>query len=588
MRSIRKTTTRARRADRRRRRRQRRPSTSARAAAARGAPSVDPARENRGFAADVQPRHRARRPGDDVVLLNTDVVARARLARAPAVRRLPRAPRSGIVGPKLLYPDGRIQSAGSYRNLGAPEWFDHRYRFKAAAHPAGEHHRARCSASTGACMYVKRDGARRRSAARRALRDGLRGRGLLPARLGGGLRGRYYAPRATLAHLESQTAARRSRASASWPRRRASGSAGARCFDGRDVRTPDGRLRVVYVTEDTGVGGGHRDIFEHLNRLAARGHDVELFSLGEQPDWFDARGAGAHVRGLRRAARDALAPSDAIKVATWWNTGAARSGCASVARGIAGLLRPGHRDVLLPRRRRRCRPHVLAGYRQEFRYMTISGLEPRPPARAGPRRRRWSRPASTSRPSARWTTCARRDDMLLALGRTNPLKNLPLTIDAGGRSASRGPELCLFGIEPELGPRARRALRRAPERRGRQRAVQRGDGVRADLDARGLLPAAAGGDGDRRRGRLHRRARQPRLLRRRRELPDARADGRVGQRRDRAGCSSDPRAARAARARRDRDGGATTPGSGGSTSSRRSSRALARLRAPRRCAAPRG
>ena len=43
---------------------------------------------------------------------------------------------------------------------------------------------------------------------------------------------------------------------------------------------------MIYVTEDTGVGGGHRDIFEHLNRLQARGHSVALYSLGGPPDWF--------------------------------------------------------------------------------------------------------------------------------------------------------------------------------------------------------------------------------------------------------------------------------------------------------------
>ena len=52
--------------------------------------------------------------------------------------RLPRADDIGIVGPKLLYPDNRIQSAGSYRNLGAPEWFDHRYRFRPADARPGE------------------------------------------------------------------------------------------------------------------------------------------------------------------------------------------------------------------------------------------------------------------------------------------------------------------------------------------------------------------------------------------------------------------------------------------------------------------
>jgi glycosyltransferase involved in cell wall biosynthesis len=45
---------------------------------------------------------------------------------------------------------------------------------------------------------------------------------------------------------------------------------------------------------------------------------------------------------------------------------------------------------------------------------------------------------------------ARRQDMVLALGRSNPLKNLPLTLDAWRALGEPRPELCLFGIEPEL------------------------------------------------------------------------------------------------------------------------------------------
>jgi glycosyltransferase involved in cell wall biosynthesis len=49
----------------------------------------------------------------------------------------------------------------------------------------------------------------------------------------------------------------------------------------------------------------------------------------------------------------------------------------------------------------------------------------------------------------------RREDIVLALGRSNPLKNLPLTIEAWHALAERPeldgrPQLCLFGFEPEL------------------------------------------------------------------------------------------------------------------------------------------
>jgi glycosyltransferase involved in cell wall biosynthesis len=44
----------------------------------------------------------------------------------------------------------------------------------------------------------------------------------------------------------------------------------------------------------------------------------------------------------------------------------------------------------------------------------------------------------------------RRDDMVLALGRANPLKNLPLTLAAWRALPDPRPELYLFGIEPDV------------------------------------------------------------------------------------------------------------------------------------------
>jgi glycosyltransferase involved in cell wall biosynthesis len=97
----------------------------------------------------------------------------------------------------------------------------------------------------------------------------------------------------------------------------------------------------------------------------------------------------------------------------------------------------------------RARHAVLDSYRPEFRYMTISS---------------WSRERlrelgldaelippgldlETFRPRA---DVARRDHMVLALGRSNPLKNLPLTLAAWQALKEPRPELCLFGIEPNL------------------------------------------------------------------------------------------------------------------------------------------
>ncbi len=111
--------------------------------------------ENAGFAANVNRGLRASGDEADVVVLNSDVEARpgwlACLQYAAS-----QEPDVGIVGAQLLYPDGRIQFGGTVRNRDAPEWFDHRYRFK----PEGwgpARHAGPALAVTGACMYVRRE-----------------------------------------------------------------------------------------------------------------------------------------------------------------------------------------------------------------------------------------------------------------------------------------------------------------------------------------------------------------------------------------------------------------------------------------------
>jgi GT2 family glycosyltransferase len=93
--------------------------------------------------------------GHDIVVMNNDVAAHAGWLEALQHTAADQV-QAGVIGPMLLYPDGRIQAAGAHRNLGAPEWFDHRYRFTPARFgPALVEWDA--LAVTGACMYVRRE-----------------------------------------------------------------------------------------------------------------------------------------------------------------------------------------------------------------------------------------------------------------------------------------------------------------------------------------------------------------------------------------------------------------------------------------------
>ena len=397
---------------------------------------------NRGFAANVNRGLRATASERDVVVLNSDVEALPGWLECLQYAAY-RDADVGIVGGQLLYPDGRIQFGGTVRNRDAPEWFDHRYRFKPGDWgPAAQTSPA--LAVTGACMYVRREVIERVGELDEDYPMAYEDVDYCLRAWQAGYSVRYF-PIARLVHHESVTrgtdVGERERESQRLFWERWSGF-----FDARSVGADDGRLRIVYVTEGTGVGGGHRDIFEHLNRLSERGHDVSLYTLGEEPEWF-ALHAPVHSFPDYDALVAALAPLQAIKVATWWMT-APPVWRASVARGIPVYFVQDIETSYYPDHEQ-ARHAVLDSYRPEFRYMTISswnrerlrelGLDAEliPPGID----------LDTFRPRA---DVARRQDMVLALGRSNPLKNLPLTLDAWRALPEPRPELCLFGIEPEL------------------------------------------------------------------------------------------------------------------------------------------
>jgi GT2 family glycosyltransferase len=409
---------------------------------------------NTGFAANVNRGLRAADRALDVVVLNSDVVARRHWLDVLQYSAL-ETPGVGIVGAKLLYRDGRIQFAGTVRNPAAPQWFDHRYRFRPARFgPASVP--GPVLAVTGACMYISR-----------VLLDEIgefdEGYPMAYEDVDFCLRcwqaghSVQYAPSATLEHSESATRGTElgARELASqryfWQR-------WGDFFDARPVRDSGGLLRIVYVTESTDIYGGHRDIFEHLNRLAARGHDVSLYSLGREPEWFDL-GVPTRMFPDYEALVDALAPLDAIKVATWWKT-ARPVWLASVLHGtpvyfvqdIEASYYPDDEGMRL---------RVLASYQTEFRYLTISTW-------IRDRLQELGVEAQLVSPGVDLATfhprggVARREDMLLAAGRSHPLKNLPLTLAAWHALGEPRPELRLFGAEPELASKPGIVFERTP------------------------------------------------------------------------------------------------------------------------------
>ena len=421
----------------------------------RGVDVVIESERNSGFAANANRGLRVTDPDRDVVLLNSDVEALPRWLECLqyAAHRIGGC---GIASARLLYPDGRVQFGGTVRNREQPEWFDHRYRFKPADWGPSEQ-MSPSLAVTGACMYVRRE-----------VIDRI---GLLDERYGmayedvdwclrawqAGFAVVYF-PSARMVHHESVTRGtvqgeRELSSQRLFWERWASFFAPA-----RDVRVSGERLRVVYVTEDTGVGGGHRDIFEHLNRLQERGHDVALYTLGERPTWFPLR-VPVHSFADYDELSHGLSSLDAIKVATWWLT-AMPVWRASVAQGVPVYLVQDIETSYYPDHEA-ARHAVLDSYRPEFHYMTISSWNRERLAEMGidaelipP-----GIDLDTFRPRG---DVQRRDDMLLAIGRSNPLKNLPLTVAAWKALPSPRPELCMFGVEPELADEPRMRYFDAP------------------------------------------------------------------------------------------------------------------------------
>jgi glycosyltransferase involved in cell wall biosynthesis len=398
-------------------------------------------RANSGFAGNINSALKL--IGDeDIVLLSSDTEAEGFWLEALQYGCY--ASGSGIAGAKLLYPNRRIQHAGVYRDPLAPLRFCHYYGgqsefFGPACVPSYQ------LAVTSTCLYISNRTFKMIGTLDPSLSMALGSVDYCLRAWRAGERVWYY-PYARLVRHESPasglTQESRDLTSNShfWEKWRA-------YFDRRPTRAAAGERGpdIVYVLEDTGIAGGHRNVFEHVNLLVDAGLEVELWSLAGHPDWFDLK---TNVRSFPdfTALTAALTPLRCVKVATWWNTAQAvwlasrdRGQCAYLVSDIETSYYVN--DPFM-------RARVLSSYKFDFRYFTISKWCQNQLAKLGIKSEIvW---CSVDRSKFRPLGLHKRSDVLLAPGRRNNLKNLPLTIKAWAALGEARPHLWMYGSEPDI------------------------------------------------------------------------------------------------------------------------------------------
>ena len=403
--------------------------------------------KNGGFAKAVNTGLRAADKKHDVIVLNSDTTAHPGWLEALQYGAYEFGVDSGVVGPKLLYPDGRIQSAGSHRNTDAPEWFDHYYRFQPANYgPANIPHYY--LAVTGACMYVKREFINYIGLLDEHYQFAFEEVDWCLRGWEAGYRTLYF-PSAVLTHHEGVVRAKHKTISDKekqsleyfWRKWKP-------WFDERNVSNGAGQRRIIFVLQTFGLSGGIKNIFEQANRLALRNFAIEIWGLDrDQPAWDLSE--AIKIRTFKNYERltQALSNEEAIKVATWWET-AFPVWLASVRKGIPVYMISEFETWFYPNDVL-AQSMVVSCYRKEFRNLTISSYNKEELQAIG-------LPATllpcgyddkTYKPLK---DVARLDNVLLAVGRGFFQKNFGMTLKGWKLLGEQRPDMWLYGAEPQM------------------------------------------------------------------------------------------------------------------------------------------
>lgn len=406
--------------------------------------------ENGGFATAVNTGLRAANKKWDVVLVNSDIIAHSGWIEALQFGAYEFGVDTGIVGPKLLYPDGRIQSAGSYRNTDVPEFFDHYYRFQDSNYGPANIPQY-CQAVTGACMYVKREFLNYVGMLDEGFQFAFEDIDWCLRGWEAGYRTLYF-PSATLTHVESATRSKNKTISEKekqsvkyfWDKWK-------KWFDKRNVVGKNGKRKIIFVLQTFGLSGGIKNIFELANRLAERNFDVEIWGIDRHTSPWVTR-PDVRIRTFRNYDRlsIALSQEEAIKVATWWET-AFPVWLASVKKGIPVYFISEFEtwfypdDVL-------SQASVVSCYRKEFRNLTISSYNQEELGVIGLK--------ATLLPCGyeddvyrQLPEVKRKDNVMLGVGRSFFQKNYEMTFKGWKLLGAKRPSMWLFGFEPKMAGR---------------------------------------------------------------------------------------------------------------------------------------
>ena len=401
-------------------------------------------KQNGGFSKAVNTGLREVPKTHDAIIFNSDVIAHSGWLEALEYGAYVFGEKVGIVAPKLLYPDGRIQSAGSHRNTEAREWFDHYYRFQQADYgPANVPNYV--VAATGACLYVKRMILDKVGILDEQYPFAFEEVDLCLRTWEAGYRILYF-PASTLTHMESPTRGKNKNIS---EMERASvvhfWHKWGDWFDKRNVRNQQGQIRIIYVLQTLGWSGGIKNAIEHVNRLSKEGFAVEVWSLDNKPAWpIDVK-----IRSFRNYQQliAALEPEEAIKVATWWET-SYPVWLASLRKGIAVNLIQEIETWFYPNDPDAQRV-VMSCYRKEFKNMTISSYNLEE-IRAFGLDAQFIPCGYDNTVNKLLPDVTREDDVLLAVGRTFFQKNFMFSFQAWKKLGEKRPRFWLFGGEPDM------------------------------------------------------------------------------------------------------------------------------------------